>query len=945
MNRLANRVLKFAAVAAMCGFAAVGNAADWTYANNQITEVVTDGATPWVLNTSAATGGLRLGTGVGTAYGNAVASTGSHATIDLRGKVSDAQGNDYVFVEIGIQAFRTRTDFTGLRIPDTIETIAAGAFRDCSGLRFIDPSFPDALVFIGTEAFIGCPNFTNDVVFSNPNLTLGRTPSWEFGLFRKSGISSLDMSKVELEVLPMQVFRECPNLKSVKMPKNMKTFNADFHACGKLADVSFTSFPNTPIPGNVFANSVAMPKGRVTYPTSLKEQWEAWVRSISDFVAWENAGDNANVYLETFNDGTTPIGYATIGGCVKWAVPVVLASEDCTLTVLGDPQKIGAVTPGYLELEKVTTDTLECSAPEYADFNGDLYRCTGYRTGRLVGEEVVWGDPVAELAYTFVKGETGDYYLKWLWEKVACKATIGSFLASAGTVEIAEEPYPGFADYYPVGSTLTVTATAADDSVFDGWTSGAPAGQEKANPLVVTLNAAMTFTPHFICNWFLADDGKSLTDGYWTIPVINGSTRDALVLGPPTARGGETVLDLRRPIRGGGAIVGLAMHFVSSLSYPEIASSLVEARLPETLTDIPGGAFFECTALKSVTISQTTASIGRSAFQGCKALESVTPFLPNTVTSVGISAFRGTSNLKLPLSLKAPGLTNIGVDGETDWMLGQFYESGITSVDLSGSGLTNIGQRTFSDCKQLQTVKLPEALKTIGVAAFYHCSALTTVTPFLPDTVSFIAWAAFNDCGQLRGNLVVRNRKAWLGGKRERGDDFSNGTFYKCGIDSVDISNSRTMTLLPAAILRDCYNLKTVKLPRSLTTFGYDTFCDSYNLMDIQFQSSLDLATVDPPFMGVRMEWRKNAPSCGRLVYPAGDPVWEKYIADEKQAGNFTAWDPESDAAAVYRANFPNDSWTPIGYLRINKDGSPYGQTDKWLVPHNFNVGTMVLVR
>ena len=31
MNRLANRVLKFAAVAAVCGFAAVGNAAEWTY--------------------------------------------------------------------------------------------------------------------------------------------------------------------------------------------------------------------------------------------------------------------------------------------------------------------------------------------------------------------------------------------------------------------------------------------------------------------------------------------------------------------------------------------------------------------------------------------------------------------------------------------------------------------------------------------------------------------------------------------------------------------------------------------------------------------------------------------------------------------------------------------------------------------------------------------------
>ena len=62
-----------------------------------------------------------------------------------------------------------------------------------------------------------------------------------------------------------------------------------------------------------------------------------------------------------------------------------------------------------------------------------------------------------------------------------------------------------------------------------------------------------------------------------------------------------------------------------------------------SVTSIGDFAFDQCSALTSVTISDSVTSIGNYAFRDCSALTSVT--IGNSVTSIGGGAFSGCSGL------------------------------------------------------------------------------------------------------------------------------------------------------------------------------------------------------------------------------------------------------------------------------------------------------------
>ena len=65
--------------------------------------------------------------------------------------------------------------------------------------------------------------------------------------------------------------------------------------------------------------------------------------------------------------------------------------------------------------------------------------------------------------------------------------------------------------------------------------------------------------------------------------------------------------------------------------------------IPDSVTSIFEGAFYNCTGLTSVTIPDSVTSIGISAFSGCSSLTSIT--IPDSVTSIGSYAFNSCSSL------------------------------------------------------------------------------------------------------------------------------------------------------------------------------------------------------------------------------------------------------------------------------------------------------------
>ena len=85
----------------------------------------------------------------------------------------------------------------------------------------------------------------------------------------------------------------------------------------------------------------------------------------------------------------------------------------------------------------------------------------------------------------------------------------------------------------------------------------------------------------------------------------------------------------------------------------------------------------------------------------------------------------------------------------------------LETVDIPNTVRT-IGEEAFEDCKNLKSVVIPNSVTKIGDSAFYCCSGLTSVT--IPDSVTKIGEYAFYDCSGLEsinvesGNSVYDSR-------------------------------------------------------------------------------------------------------------------------------------------------------------------------------------------
>lgn len=72
-------------------------------------------------------------------------------------------------------------------------------------------------------------------------------------------------------------------------------------------------------------------------------------------------------------------------------------------------------------------------------------------------------------------------------------------------------------------------------------------------------------------------------------------------------------------------------------------SGLTSISISDSVTSIGSSAFSGCSSLTSITIPDGVTSIGSSTFSGCSGLTSIT--IPDSVTSIGYSAFEGCSSL------------------------------------------------------------------------------------------------------------------------------------------------------------------------------------------------------------------------------------------------------------------------------------------------------------
>lgn len=200
-------------------------------------------------------------------------------------------------------------------------------------------------------------------------------------------------------------------------------------------------------------------------------------------------------------------------------------------------------------------------------------------------------------------------------------------------------------------------------------------------------------------------------------------------------------------------------------------TSLKKITIPDSVTNIGNYAFWECPLtynvydnayylgnksnpylvlvkakrddIASCPINNNTKFIHSSAFRNCTSLTSIT--IPDSVTSIGNHAFEkcpltyneydnayylgNESNPYLALvKVKTKFITSCSINKNTK-IIGMYVFStcSLTSVAIP-TGVSSIGESTFSNCSSLASVTIPESVTSIGENAFLYCISLTSIT-------------------------------------------------------------------------------------------------------------------------------------------------------------------------------------------------------------------------
>ena len=111
--------------------------------------------------------------------------------------------------------------------------------------------------------------------------------------------------------------------------------------------------------------------------------------------------------------------------------------------------------------------------------------------------------------------------------------------------------------------------------------------------------------------------------------------------------------------------------------------SITDVVIPNSVTQIGGGAFTYCVNLRNVTIGNGVTTIGEQAFFGCVCLESIV--IPDSVTEIGDEAFND-----------CPYLSNVSL----------------------GNGVARIGDWAFHNCGEMIGIAIPDSVTSIGSDVF-----------------------------------------------------------------------------------------------------------------------------------------------------------------------------------------------------------------------------------
>ncbi len=323
----------------------------------------------------------------------------------------------------------------------------------------------------------------------------------------------------------------------------------------------------------------------------------------------------------------------------------------------------------------------------------------------------------------------------------------------------------------------------------------------------------------------------------------------------------------------------------------EFDGSLIEELvIPSSVTSIAPYAFYNCTGITSVKISNGNLNIiGENAFYGCTSLKGI--YLTNIADWCDISFANTSAN---PLYYAKNIYLNNNVvkqlvipSSVTSIAPYAFYNcTGITSVKIGSGNLNSVGEDAFYGCTNLKDIYLtsiadwckisfanptanplsgaknlylngslvkelviPSSVTSIGSYAFYNYTSLTSVK-ISNINLNSIGENAFYGCSTL-DSVCLTSIEDWC--DVSFANKYSNPLFYAkklyLGIKSDDslvkelLITDNVTSIAPYAFY-NCTSITSVKIGKNLKSIGEDAFYGCSSLTGVYITDIKDWCDV-----------------------------------------------------------------------------------------------------
>ncbi len=246
----------------------------------------------------------------------------------------------------------------------------------------------------------------------------------------------------------------------------------------------------------------------------------------------------------------------------------------------------------------------------------------------------------------------------------------------------------------------------------------------------------------------------------------------------------------------------------------ESCSVLKSIKLPENLKIIGAEAFANCQSLEEITVPKNVSEIGRLAFDNCYALKAINVYEENAayVSIDGVLFDKNVKTLIKYPSAKAGG--NYVTPSTVETVSKYSLENCINLKKLVLSeGVTIVEEGALVNCEKLETVSIPESLKTIEISERYGAQNFSGC-----HSLQMINVADGNqEFSSEDGVLYDKNKTTLIA--------------YPAGA-GFSYSVPEGVTHIEACAFMES-NIAEIKLPSTIESIGNRAFYDCENLVEV----------------------------------------------------------------------------------------------------------------